>query len=188
MPLLKKKTSKYTYQDYLNWDDGERWEIIEGEAYNMSPAPTSIHQRIAGICYRQLDVQLAGRKCIPFIAPTDVVLSEDNVVQPDIFVVCQKKKITSTHIEGAPDLVIEILSPSTALKDRREKKQVYERYHVQEYILIHPDESYAERYLLKNNFYQSAEIFGEQETIKLKSLKGIKLNLKEIFESKKIFK
>lgn len=181
------RKKKFTYQEYLTWDDDERWEIIQGEAYNMTPAPTSVHQRIGGICYRQLDVQLAKSKCIAFMAPTDVVFSEENVVQPDVFVVCEKKKITATAIHGAPTLILEILSPSTGLKDKREKKALYEKYGVKEYLIIDPEEVYVERYVLKNNAYGSPQIFGKEEILKLKSLKGVQLDLKELFESLRIF-
>lgn len=90
-------------------------------------------------------------------------------------------------MEGAPDLIIEVLSPTTAIKDKREKKSIYEKYGVKEYILIHPDETYAERYILHKNVYQQSQIFGQDETIKLTSLKGVKLNLKKVFEGKRFF-
>lgn len=188
MALAKKEKVHYTYHDYLTWNDGERWEIIEGEAYNMSPAPTFVHQNIAGICYRQLANQLQQKKCIPGMAPTDVVLSEDNVVQPDVFVVCQKKKIKESHIDGAPDLVIEVISPATALKDKREKRLLYEKFGVKEYILIYPEESLTEQYVLHKTTYLPSKVFGDKQTMHLASLKGVKLDLREIFKSKEIFK
>lgn len=188
MTLAKKEKVHHTYHDYLTWNDGERWEIIEGEAYNMSPAPTFVHQNIVGACYYQLVTQLQKKKCVPGMAPTDVVLSEDNVVQPDVFVVCQKQKIKESHIEGAPDLVIEVISPATALKDKREKRLLYEKFGVKEYILIYPQESLTERYRLHKKTYLSPDIFGEKQTLHLTSLKGIKLDLKEVFKSKELFK
>jgi len=116
MPVARKRTKKYSYSDYLSWPDEERWEIIDGGVYNMTPAPTIKHQNIAGILYATLNQNLKGRSCRPFIAPADVVLSEHDVVQPDVLVVCDEKKITEANIQGAPDLVVEVLSPSTALK------------------------------------------------------------------------
>ncbi len=154
----------------------------------MTPAPTTIHQTIAGSCFGQLSSQLKGKKCFVFIAPTDVVFSDENVVQPDLFVVCEKKKILAAHIEGAPTLIIEILSPSTTVKDKREKKELYEYYGVKEYLLIDPEEAYVERYHLKGKNFEGPQIFANNETVILKSLKKVKLNLKEIFESRKIFK
>ncbi|MBN4079178.1 Uma2 family endonuclease [Beggiatoa alba] len=122
MTVVKKSAEKYTYSDYLTWLDDERWEIINGEAYNMSPAPSIKHQNVTGMFFRIIGNKLAGKPCRPFVAPTDVVLSDHDIVQPDIIVVCDEKKISEANIQGAPDLVVEVLSPATALKDKREKK------------------------------------------------------------------
>src|SRR3989338_2135709 len=134
MALAKKIKHKYTYSEYLTWDDNKRWEIIEGEVYDMTPAPTTYHQDVVTTLSRCLGNQLEGKSCTVFVSPIDVVLSEENVVQPDVIVVCDKKKILDSHIHGAPDLVIEILSPSTTVKDRREKKDMYEKFGVKEYL------------------------------------------------------
>ena len=91
---LKAKTERYTVADYMSWDDGERWELIEGVAYNMSPAPATRHQDIALNLGSLLHNKLRGKPCRPFIAATDVVLSGQDVVQPDIFIVCDPTKIT----------------------------------------------------------------------------------------------
>ena len=181
MSLAKKLRQKYTYRDYLAWDDGERWEIIGGEAYNMTPAPTVRHQEIVVRFSRMMGNQLQGKRCALFVAPTDVVFSEENVVQPDIFVVCSKKKIQKTHIQGAPDLIIEVLSPATSLKDRREKKELYEKFGVKEYIIVDPDEKDVERHLLQKNRFGMPEIFGPKDKLIFRSLKGLKLSLAEIF-------
>lgn len=122
LPLIKKAAQKYTWSDYLTWPAEERWEIIDGVAYNMTPAPSVRHQTVAAKLVSQLEQKLKNKRCKPFIAPVDVVLSEYDIVQPDVFVVCDKSKITEANIQGAPDLVIEILSPATAIKDLREKK------------------------------------------------------------------
>lgn len=180
MPLAK-QNNKYTFQDYLTWPDEERWEIIDGDAFNMTPAPGSKHQLIAGSFYRILGNQLVGKSCTAFIAPTDVVLSDYNVVQPDVFVVCDKKKITDANIQGAPDLVIEVLSPSTSLKDKREKKTLYEKFGVKEYIIIAPLEKYAERTLLEDGRYARPEIFGPRDTLVLRSLEDVEIKLVEVF-------
>jgi len=185
MPLAKKKSEeKFTYKDYTTWPDGERWEVIDGVPYNMSPAPSFDHQRITGMFYHVLMNKLMGKKpCTPVISPTDVVLSEYDVVQPDVFVVCDKKKITKQNIKGAPDLVIEVLSPSTAPKDKREKKLLYQNHGVREYIIIDPLEKYVERfYLNKDGQYSGGDVFAPDETIKLLSLSEVKVELSEIFE------
>lgn len=119
---------KFTYADYKNWPDDERWEIIDGEEYNMTLAPTVKHQRISANLFSILTAFFKGKQCRPFYAPMDVVLDDFNVVQPDLLVVCDPNKITEANIQGAPDFVVEILSPSTKLKDKREKKALYERF------------------------------------------------------------
>lgn len=183
MSLARKIKQKFTYKDYLTWDDGKRWEIIDGEVYNMTPAPTVFHQDVVTKLAHSLINQLEGKRCIPFVSPIDVVLSEENVVQPDVIVVCDKKKILASHIHGAPDLVIEILSPSTNLKDRREKKDIYEKFGVKEYLLIDPEEKYAERYILQKSRFGVSEIFGPKDTISIRCLKGVKISLKNILKS-----
>ena len=182
MVVAKKRAGKYTYSDYLTWPDEERWEIIDGEVYNMTPAPGIKHQNLVINFASYLKLHLKGKPCSPFIAPTDVVLSEHDVVQPDILVVCDEKMITEANIQGAPDLAVEVLSPSTALKDKREKKALYERSGVREYIIIDPVELYVERFVLKNKCYGESEIFGPQERLSLKSLEEIAIPLWEIFE------
>ena len=182
MPFARKSTEKFTYSNYLTWPDEERWEISAGEAYNMTPAPGIKHQNVVVNFSSYLKQQLKGKSCRPFVAPTDVVLSEHDVVQPDIIVVCDGKKITEANIQGAPDLVVEVLSPSTALKDKREKKSLYERSCVGEYIIIDPLELYVERFVLEGKLYGGSEIFGPQEMLPLKSLEGIAVPLWEVFE------
>jgi Uma2 family endonuclease len=183
MTLAKKIDKKYSLKDYQSWLDDERWELIDGRAYNMTPAPSTRHQMIAGTFHRLLGNKLAGKSCAPFIAPTDVVLSDHDVVQPDVIVVCDRKKITAANIQGAPDLVVEVLSPATALKDKREKKALYEKHGVQEYVIIDPTESYVERFILKDGAFGMPDIFGPQEVLVLQSLEGLEVQLSEVFET-----
>lgn len=182
MGLAIKMEKKISYADYLTWPDEERWEIIDGFAYSMTPAPVLQHQRLVMNIGAMLREKLKGKKCTPWIAPTDVVLSEYDVVQPDIFVVCDRSKITPANIQGAPDLVIEVLSPATAIKDKREKKALYEKYGVNEYIIIDPTDMYLERFVLADGKYGIPDIFGPQEVLPLASLEGIELPLWEVFE------
>ena len=186
MPLVKKLNDRYTYHDYLNWPEDERWEIIEGVAYNMSPAPKVKHQKISGNIFFELKSQIRKNKlrCDIYEAPTDVVLDEYNVVQPDIFIVCDKNKITEDNIKGSPDLIIEIVSKATAYKDTKIKKDLYERFGVKEYILIYPELEIAERFLLKRGKYGVPERFNWDEVLKLKTFE-IEINLWDIFEKKK---
>ena len=183
MTLAKKIDKKFTLKDYQSWLDDERWELINGTAYNMTPAPSFKHQAIAGTMYRILGNKLSGKRCVVGIAPLDVVLSDHDVVQPDVIVVCDRKKITVANIQGAPDLVVEVLSPSTALKDKREKKALYEKYGVKEYVIIDPTESYVERFILKDGVFGLPDILGPQEVLVLQSLEGLEVPLSEVFET-----
>ena len=183
-PIVKKKPGgHYSWHDYMSWPNDERWEIIGGVAYNMSPAPSIKHQTIAGKIYSRLEQKLAGKPCTPLIAPTDVVISEHDVVQPDVLVVCDPNKMTSANIQGAPDLVVEVLSPATALKDLREKKALYERYGVKEYLIFDPVGLYAQRfYLEEGGRYGQGELFGAQELLLLKTFPDVEIKLWEICE------
>lgn len=175
--------ARYTVADYLTWPDEERWELIGGRAYNMSPAPSIKHQTIVGNFYSRLASHLAGNPCKPFIAPADVILSDADVVQPDVFVVCDKNKITERNVRGAPDLVIEVLSPSTSAKDLREKKALYERSGVREYLVVDPLELYVTRFNLgMNGSYGSGTVYDARETLLLQSLGGFEIALPEAFE------
>jgi Uma2 family endonuclease len=152
---------RFTYQDYKNWPEDERWELINGTAWAMSPAPKRMHQTLCGQLYAQLDYFFAGKPCRPYIAPVDVFLPEgdeawdetDDVVQPDILVVCDKSKLIEEGVRGAPDFVIEILSPSTALKDQSEKKILYEAHGVREYWVVNPNTMETFIYILKDGKY-----------------------------------
>lgn len=173
---------KFTWNDYLSWPDSERWEVIDGVAYNMTPSPTVRHQVLAGNLHNILKNGLKGKKCRAFIAPLDVYLDDTNFVQPDVLVVCDESKIKD-KIHGAPDLIIEVLSPSTSLKDKREKKTLYEKFGVKEYIIVDPLEQYVERFHLgANGSFSVGDVFGPKEVLPLKSLEGLEIALWEVFE------
>lgn len=171
----------YTYQDYLTWPNDERWEIVDGEAYSMTPAPTTRHQRISGQIFSQLKQFFRGKICEPFIAPTDVVLNERNIVQPDILVVCDPAKITEKNIQGTPDLIIEILSPSTSIIDRRLKRGLYERFGVLEYIIIDPHGETAERFTLSEGRYAASDIVNWDENLTSSAFPELTMPLWEAF-------
>jgi Uma2 family endonuclease len=145
-PLARKLDERYTYGDYLTWDDDERWELIDGVPYNMSPAPSVEHQRILMEMGRQFATWLRGKQCQVFPAPFDVRLPEtdenddtvETVVQPDLTIICERGKLDKAGCRGAPDLVVEILSPATAQKDLKTKFARYERAGVREYWIVEP--------------------------------------------------
>jgi len=132
----------YTYADYLKFPDDERWEIIDGVAYNMSPAPAERHQDLVSELLVQVGNKLRGKPCRVYTAPFDVRFeaseTTSKVVQPDLLVVCDRSKITGSGLVGAPDWIVEILSPRTAGKDQIVKRQLYEANGVREYWMIQP--------------------------------------------------
>jgi Uncharacterized protein conserved in cyanobacteria len=137
---------RFTYRHYKTWPDEERWELIEGQAWNMSPAPSTRHQDIQAQLITALRIFLKGKPCKAYDAPFDVLFPEGaesdddvaTVVQPDIVVFCDRSKLTLAGARGAPDLVVEILSPSTSKKDQNEKFRLYERHGVREYWVVDP--------------------------------------------------
>jgi len=178
---VKKINQQFTYADYLTWPGDERWEIINGEAYAMTPAPTTRHQRIIGHIFSQFNQFFRDKQCEPFIAPTDVVLDDRNIVQPDILVVCDPSKVTEKNIQGAPDLIVEILSPSTSIKDRREKKRLYERFGVSEYIIIDPFGDAAERFTLIEGRYIASDLVNWDEVLQSSAFPELQLQLWDVF-------
>lgn len=153
MPLPQNHHSGYTISDYQTWEG--RWELLDGVAFDMTPAPSIKHQRMSMRLERLVSEALseARRKsgsgdCELFHAPVDVFLNPNTVVQPDVLVVCDSSKITERGIEGAPDLVAEILSPGTALRDLNTKRWLYEAAMVPEYLVLDPDNGTAELFVL----------------------------------------
>lgn len=181
MAVAEKEPRKMTYGEYLAWPSEQRWELIDGELFDMTPAPTFKHQTIVLNFAIALKQVLKQKPCTIGIAPTDIVFSEYDVVQPDVFVVCARARITDENIEGAPELIVEVLSPSTAIKDRREKKNLYERFNVLEYILVYPDLAIVERYSLSDGKYTMPESFNWDEEMELRIFDNIMIKLWEVF-------
>jgi Uma2 family endonuclease len=183
MPLLQAE-QKYTYADYCQWDDDERWELIRGVPYAMSPAPNQYHQEISRELFGQLYNFLKGKPCKVFHAPFDVRLNaadeDDTVVQPDILVVCDHSKLDGKCCNGAPDLVIEILSPSTADRDRLDKFSAYLNARVREYWIVDPITKTVQICVLHGGFY-GVTIHREHEVVPLSVLSGLTIDLGEIF-------
>lgn len=131
---------RYTVADYLSWPQTERWELIHGVPYNMSPAPSVPHQRVVLSTGAQLSAFTRSGPCETLVAPTDLFLprddADDTVVQPDVMVICDPDKIDDRGVTGAPDLIVEVLSDSTAYKDLSEKRILYEAAGVREYWAV----------------------------------------------------
>jgi Uma2 family endonuclease len=153
-------TKKYTYADYLLWKFDERVELIRGRVFKMRPAPNSDHQGISANIHRAFLNFLWGKVCKAYSAPYDVCLIRDsssekkitNVVQPDICVICDPTKINKKRsCVGAPDIVIEILSPGNNQKELKLKYDLYEEFGVKEYWIVYPDEQSLLRHILSDN-------------------------------------
>ena len=182
----------YTYGDYRKWPDEERWELIEGTAWNMSPAPGRLHQEILGEFFQRIKNCVDNRNCKVYAAPFDVLLpaigeiEEDNattVVQPDISVICDTGKLTEKGCTGAPDWIVEILSPGTSKKDFNNKMTLYEKHRVREYWIVDPGNAYVHVYLLddKNKYPEAPDIYLRNAVIHCAVLKGLKIDLSGIF-------
>lgn len=171
MPFAIAPDQTYTYGDYLNWPDDEYWELLDGVPYAMT-APKRIHQEIVTALVAQLYNHFKDTACSPYVAPFDVRLPEadeqdadiKSTVQPDLSVICDKDKLDDLGCRGAPDWIIEVLSPSTALKDMNTKRDLYERHGVREYWLIHPTERWVMIYALDHHKrYGKGRLFGMDE-------------------------
>ncbi len=134
-------------------------ELINGQVVLMSPSPVSNHVLVTGNIYAIFSVYLKGKKCIPFQDGLDLYLTEKDRFEPDFMVVCDPNKVKYNGVHGAPDLVAEVLSPSTAKRDRGYKKQVYEQCGVQEYWLVNVAEKSLEQYLLAEGRLELAEVY-----------------------------
>jgi Uma2 family endonuclease len=179
---VRRSGQRFTWTDYQSWPDDERWELIGGVAFAMSPAPTTSHQSVVLRLGSRLEASLVGKPCQPFIAPVDVRLSDDDVVQPDVLVVCKPETIKPSHIEGAPTVVIEVLSPSTATRDLRDKKALYEKHGVTEYIVVDPLEHYAMRFLLGGDgLYDKGTVVGGNEILFVHTLDDLPMPMWEVF-------
>ena len=188
MALPLKKES-YTFADCLTWPENERIELIDGEAVMMSP-PSTVHQKISGELFRQLANFLEGKKCEVFSAPFGVRLFEkdgdspenvDTMVEPDISVICDRDKLDRHGCKGAPDLIVEILSPSTQRRDRLIKLELYQRAGVREYWLVSPEEQTVQVLLFTNGLLLPRELYKKGDVAKVNVLEGCFLELEKGF-------
>ena len=188
MALPLKKES-YTFADCLTWPVNERIELIDGEAVMMS-LPSTVHQKISGELFRQLANFLEGKKCEVFSAPFGVRLFEkdgdspenvDTMVEPDISVICDRDKLDRHGCKGAPDLIVEILSPSTQRRDRLIKLELYQRAGVREYWLVSPEEQTVQVLLFTNGLLLPRELYKKGDVAKVNVLEGCFLELEKVF-------
>ena len=183
---LRKEDRRYTYKDYRQWPEEERYELIDGVAYQMS-APTSTHQAISMELGVQLHTFLKGKPCRVFAAPFDVLLPPladtaeddvDTVVQPDLVVICDQDRIKKFGLWGAPDLAVEILSPSTSGRDLRVKFNLYQRLGVKEYWVIDPPGRWVHQYVRQpSGLFGPQKLFVDEGTLVSPTLEGLEVDI-----------
>ena len=179
----RKQRVKLTYADYANAPDDARYELLDGELI-MAPAPNRLHQD--SLLDLGVDLKLLMRSTgmgEVFVAPFDVILSDTDVVQPDIMFVSNERAhiITDANIRGAPDLVVEILSPSTAERDRTFKRDLYARHGVKEYWMVDTELRRIYQLMLDADEFRLAGVFGMGDTLVSPTLNGYALNVSDVF-------
>ncbi len=176
--------NKYTEADYQLLEEGAPFQLINGELI-MSPSPLLLHQLIIGNLHFLIKFFLQQSKIggLVVLSPMDVRLDEENIFQPDLLYISEDRKaeLVQDRVSGAPDLVVEILSPSTAYYDLRQKKDFYERYGVKEYLIVDPLSKYAEVYILKNEKFILHQKERQNGTINLNTLPGLQIDLQKLF-------
>ncbi len=150
----KSYAAHYTISEWEKWND--QWELIDGVPYCMSPAPTVKHQDVGGNIYTELKSKLKNcNKCKAYL-PIDWQITNETVVQPDVLVVC--KEITTKRLQFTPTLIFEILSPSTARKDKTEKFELYQAEGVKYYCMVNPDNKEIELFVLIDGVYAKQDV------------------------------
>ncbi len=180
--MVTETAVRLTYEDYANMPDDERYELINGELI-MVAAPNELHQRLIKRLVRYfLIVEEHGLGWFYF-APFDVVLSEYDVVQPDLLFVLKENEhiITRANIQGAPDLVVEILSPFTSRRDWNEKRDLYAKYGVGELWIADPDERVVWVMALRDGEYEVVGKYGDTQTFSSPTLAGVAIDLRAVF-------
>ena len=191
--LLRNDAERFTYAHYVTWPDEERWELIDGIPYDMSPSPSRYHQEISMNLGTQISrfLKKKGKTCKVYAAPFDVRLpggqqtDEETmtVVQPDISVICDPVKLDDKGCKGTPDFIAEITSPATIKKDMKYKLLLYEKHGVPEYWIIQPEENIIMVYKLNDQKrYDRAEIYSKEDKIELKLKEGtVVIDLEKVF-------
>lgn len=188
--MLAKENKTYTYKDYLTYDENERIEIIEGEIYNMSPAPSRIHQQLISDISYELQHYIKSNKgtCKVYPAPFDVILKNDdeevgnskNVVQPDISVICDRSKLTDKGCTGSPNLIVEVVSPYNPSNDYIRKAGLYEKYKVQEYWIINPMKRNILVYNLTDTGYDTPNIYSFDDVVPVSIFKDLNIDFSSL--------
>ena len=183
-------TGLYSYADYLKWTFDGMVELINGKVFKMAPAPSTSHQSIVINLSSEINYFLKGKSCKVFVAPFDVRLSKfkdeklvDSVVQPDICIICDADKIDEKGCNGAPDMIVEILSPSTASRDLELKYKLYEENAVKEYWIVQPNDQTVSVFDLIEGKFVLRGIYHRHKIVNLKTI-NLDVDLNEIFPIK----
>lgn len=184
-------SKSYSYADYLTWQFQEKLELIKGKILKMSPAPSTLHQKIAGNLHGNLWNLLKNKKCNLFIAPFDVRLLDKkkstadqeifSVVQPDLCVICDENKLDERGAIGSPDLIIEILSPGNSKKEMKTKFELYQEAGVLEYWIVNPLDKNILIFVLKNNTFIGMPPLVEDDTMQSVIFPELNFKLFEVF-------
>jgi Uma2 family endonuclease len=188
MEATARKYEHYNYADYVTWDTDERYELIDGVPYLMTPSPSVSHQEVSGNLHMQLKNHVAGGPCRVYYAPMDVRLNadaaDDTVVQPDLMVVCDKSKIGKGSIDGAPDIVVEIISPSSEHYDTGAKLDKYLGAGVRECWMVNPEARTVRIYAGDGGGLEGRyRVYGETGAATSEVLRGLVIPLSEIFSN-----
>lgn len=176
----------YTYADYLLWKFKERIELFKGKIFKMSPAPARIHQKILLNITRIFDDFFKNNPCELYFAPFDVRFPNEKgeiltVVQPDLCIICDLTKLDDRGCVGAPDLIVEILSPGNSKKEMDNKFSIYEEFGVKEYWLVHPIDKMVQVFVLENGKYIGLKPFTEGQIITAKIFPELRFSVDDIF-------
>ncbi len=182
--VVQETKRKFTYEDYAKTPEGERYELMDGELI-MAAAPNMAHQNAQSIIGGEFYVLVRDRNLgWVYFSPTDVYLSDTDVVQPDLLFISRARSHirTGKNIRGAPDLVVEILSPSTSANDWGYKKDLYARHGVKEFWLVDPYAKQVIVMLLKDGSYEIVGVYREDDTLRSPTLEGFELDLSRVFD------
>lgn len=179
----------YTYADLMDWDGETRYELYNGQPVALA-SPSFTHQRVCAELFAQLHEYLRGKSCRVLYAPFDVCLFAEEkdqpedietVIQPDVFVVCDPKNLSEQRCNGAPDLIIEVLSPSTRRRDRLTKFDLYQRAGVREYWIVDPEAQIVQVHLLEDGRYYSPAAYNSRAAVPVKVLEDFHMDLTQVF-------
>ena len=189
MTMAMPQEQLYTYADLIDWGEDQRFELYQGAPVALA-APSTTHQEVVMALSAQLYNYLRGKKCRVYPAPFDVCLFAgaedspadiDTVLQPDITVVCDPKKLTERGCSGAPDLVVEVLSPRDRRRDRQTKFDLYQRAGVREYWIVDPEAQVAQIHTLEEGRYHSPAAYNAKGEAPVGVLEGCVIRLAEVF-------